>query len=133
MALVLPIIMMVLFGVIEFGATYNNFISLRDGTRNAARSASVGNFGTTTSCDLTGAGEASTNVQRLMCLTKEQIGLDTSKLRVKVVSRGYHEDWYCQFPRDLREEGARFVVDELREATQGGFYRVVGDIKRLLP
>jgi Flp pilus assembly protein TadG len=86
MALVLPIIMMVLFGVIEFGATYNNFISLRDGTRNAARSASVGNFGTTTSCDLTGAGEASTNVQRLMCLTKEQIGLDTSKLRVKVLS-----------------------------------------------
>ena len=53
-----------------------------------------------------------------------------SKLRVRVVSAGYHADWYCQFPRDLRVEGARFVVDELREATQGGFYRVLGDIKR---
>lgn len=55
-----------------------------------------------------------------------------SKLRMKVVSAGYHAGWYCQFPRDLREEGARYVVDELREATQGGFYRVLGDIKRLV-
>ena len=85
-ALVLPIICMVLFGVVEFGATYNNFINLRDGTRNAARSASVGSFGTTTSCNLTGASEASTNVQRLMCLTKAQTGLDTTQLRVKVLS-----------------------------------------------
>lgn len=56
---------------------------------------------------------------------------DGSKLRVRVVSDGYKQDWFCQFPRDLREEGARYVVDEVREATQGGFYRVVGDIKRL--
>ena len=55
-----------------------------------------------------------------------------SKLRVRVVSPGYHADWYCQFPRDLRVEGARFVVDQLREATQGGFYRVLGDIRRLV-
>jgi outer membrane protein assembly factor BamB len=54
-----------------------------------------------------------------------------AKLRVRVVSAGYHADWYCQFPRDLRVAGARFVVDEVREATQGGFYRVLGDIKRL--
>jgi hypothetical protein len=54
-----------------------------------------------------------------------------SKLRVRVVSDGYHASWFCQFPRDLREEGARYVVDEVREATQGGFYRVLGDIKRL--
>jgi Flp pilus assembly protein TadG len=86
MALVLPLLCMILFGVIEFGSTYNNYISLRDGVRQAARSASVGNFGTTTSCDLDGASEASTNVRRLMCLTKEQTGLDPTKLRVKVLS-----------------------------------------------
>ena len=56
---------------------------------------------------------------------------DGGKLRVRVMSDGYHPDWFCQFPRDLREEGARYVVDEIREATQGGFYRVLGDIKRL--
>jgi hypothetical protein len=54
-----------------------------------------------------------------------------SKLRVRVVSPGYKSDWFCQFPRDIREAGARYVVDEVREATQGGFYRVLGDIKRL--
>lgn len=55
-----------------------------------------------------------------------------SKLRVRVVSQGYHDDWFVQFPRDLREEGAQYVVDEIREATQGGFYRALGDIKRLV-
>ena len=54
-----------------------------------------------------------------------------AKLRVRVVSPGYKSDWFCQFPRDIREAGARYVVDEVREATQGGFYRVLGDIKRL--
>lgn len=56
---------------------------------------------------------------------------DGSKLRVRVLSKGYHSDWFCQFPRDIREAGAKYVVDEVREATQGGFYRVLGDIKRL--
>ncbi len=54
-----------------------------------------------------------------------------SKLRVRVVSPGYHDDWFCQFPKDIREAGARYVVDDVREAAQGGFYRVLGDIKRL--
>ncbi len=53
------------------------------------------------------------------------------ELRIRVVSPGYHEDWFCQFPRDIRVEGARYVVDQIREATQGGFYRVVGNIRRL--
>ena len=52
-------------------------------------------------------------------------------LRVRVVSPGYRQDWFCQFPRDIREEGARYVVDQVREATQGGFYRVLGNIRRL--
>jgi hypothetical protein len=56
---------------------------------------------------------------------------DGAKLRVRVVSRGYRSDWFCQFPRDIREAGARYIVDEVREASQGGFYRVLGDIKRL--
>lgn len=53
------------------------------------------------------------------------------ELRIRVVSPGYHQDWFCQFPRDIREEGAKYVVDQVREATQGGFYRVVGNIRRL--
>jgi outer membrane protein assembly factor BamB len=56
---------------------------------------------------------------------------DGSKTRVRVVSPGYNADWFCQFPRDIRKAGVRFVVDEVREATQGGFYRVLGNIRKL--
>jgi predicted DNA-binding WGR domain protein len=52
------------------------------------------------------------------------------KLRVRVVSAGYNRDWRCQFPKGIREEGARYVVDEVRES-RGGFYRVLGNIKKL--
>jgi hypothetical protein len=54
------------------------------------------------------------------------------KLRVRVVSPGYQKKWYCQFPRDIREEGARYVVDEVREAAGRGFYRVLGNIRKLV-
>ena len=53
-------------------------------------------------------------------------------LRVRAVSDGFRREWHCQFPKALREEGARFVVDELRASARGGFYRVLGDIRRLL-
>lgn len=53
------------------------------------------------------------------------------KLRVRVVSPGYDPGWHVQFPRNLREEGARFVVDAVREATAGGYYRAHGDIRKL--
>lgn len=70
------------------------------------------------------------------------------KLRIKVISAAvkciqengefrveispeYHQEWNVQFPRNLREEGALYVVDEVREAKNGGFYRVFGNIRRL--
>ena len=54
-----------------------------------------------------------------------------SKLRVHVVSDGYEKAWNVQFPQNLREEGALYVVEEVKESTGGGFYRAYGDIKRL--
>jgi outer membrane protein assembly factor BamB len=55
---------------------------------------------------------------------------ESGKLRVRVISAGYNRDWRCQFPKGIREEGARYVVDEVRES-RGGFYRVLGNIKKL--
>jgi hypothetical protein len=52
------------------------------------------------------------------------------KLRVRVLSEGFNRNLNCQFPKGIREEGARYVVDEVREA-RGGFYRVLGNIKKL--
>jgi outer membrane protein assembly factor BamB/predicted DNA-binding WGR domain protein len=52
------------------------------------------------------------------------------KLRVRVVSPGFDKTRHCQFPKGIRQAGARYVVDEVRQA-RGGFYRVLGNIKKL--
>ncbi|MDV9192413.1 WGR domain-containing protein [Streptomyces sp. SR27] len=59
------------------------------------------------------------------CLT------ESGRTRVRVLSEGYDSAWNVQFPRAIREPGARYVVDALHAAA-GGFYRVRGDIRRLL-
>ena len=51
-ALILPVFLLILVGVIEFGAAYSKVISLRQGVREAGRQASVANFGSTSSCRL---------------------------------------------------------------------------------
>ncbi|HEY9873372.1 MAG TPA: hypothetical protein V6D12_08035, partial [Candidatus Obscuribacterales bacterium] len=53
-------------------------------------------------------------------------------LRIRVVSPGYNPNWNVQFPKDIRSEGARYLVDEVRESSRGGFYRSFGDIKKLV-
>ncbi|MEH1012905.1 WGR domain-containing protein [Micromonospora sp. CPCC 206060] len=54
------------------------------------------------------------------------------RLRVRVLANGYHQDWSVQFPKGIRERGARYLVTEVREAGRGGFYRAYGDIRRLV-
>ncbi|MER6594152.1 PQQ-binding-like beta-propeller repeat protein [Micromonospora purpureochromogenes] len=56
---------------------------------------------------------------------------DRGRLRVQVVSDGYRRDWSVQFPKGIREPGARYLVTEVRESGRGGFYRAYGDIRRL--
>ncbi|MDJ0461718.1 WGR domain-containing protein [Streptomyces sp. H27-C3] len=53
------------------------------------------------------------------------------RMRVHVVSEGYEPSWNVQFPRSMRQLGTRYVVDALH-TSQGGFYRVRGEIKRLV-
>src|SRR5215210_6049858 len=45
-ALVLPILALLLFGVIQFGIVFNNYITLTDATRAGARKATVSRRGT---------------------------------------------------------------------------------------
>ncbi|WP_236647246.1 MULTISPECIES: hypothetical protein [Micromonospora] len=47
------------------------------------------------------------------------------------LSTGYRRDWSVQFPKGIREPGARYLVTEVRESGRGGFYRTHGDIRRL--
>ncbi|ADD41765.1 WGR domain-containing protein [Stackebrandtia nassauensis] len=56
---------------------------------------------------------------------------DGAKLRVRAVSDGFEASWNVQFPKDIRQPGARYVVDGLRASERGGFYRSYGEIRRL--
>jgi len=80
--IVMPLLMLLIFGVVEFGLAYSNKIAVRQGA--------VGNFGpaftTGAPCYLTGAGTASAHVKNLMCLAKSEIGIDNEKTRVKILS-----------------------------------------------
>ncbi|WP_026099930.1 vWA domain-containing protein [Fortiea contorta] len=52
------------------------------------------------------------------------------KLRVKVISQAHDTTKNVQFPRAIRAEGARYVVEKLEISNDGTFYRVVGKINR---
>lgn len=57
---------------------------------------------------------------------------DKGKLRARVVSDGYNPDWNMRFPRSIREAGMMYVVDEVKESSQGGFYLAYGEIKKFV-
>ena len=58
-ALVLPILAVLLFGVIQFGIVFNNYVTLTDAVRAGARKGAVGRFGASP------AGDVQTAVQEL--------------------------------------------------------------------
>lgn len=87
-ALVVPVLMLIVFGIIEFGVAYNNSLSLRAGAQEGARAGVVANFGPTTptGCTLaTPTGPTTGSAAgRLMCLTKNRIGLNQASVRLNL-------------------------------------------------
>jgi Flp pilus assembly protein TadG len=71
-ALVVPILCLVLFGVIQFGALYNDYVTLTDASRVGARKAAVSRH----AADPAGSAEASARASAS--------GLDPAKLDVNV-------------------------------------------------
>lgn len=69
--------------------------------------------------------ETAPNAATCVKLICQNIG---GKLRVRVNQEGYNNDWNVQFPYNLRKEGAEFLVEDVREAKNGGFYRAHGNI-----
>ena len=65
-AMVLPLIILILIGTIEFGLALADLISVRQGTRDATRNAVVANYGDfTPGCTLTG-GIVNLETQKVM-------------------------------------------------------------------
>jgi hypothetical protein len=57
---------------------------------------------------------------------------DGSRLRMRVVSAGYNTNLRVQFPQNIRQEHTRYLVNEIHLTANGDFYRVHGDIKKLI-
>lgn len=80
-AMVLPLLVALLFGIVEFGIALNDYQSIRHGVREGARQAVVREFGATaTTCTSIVAPD---EVKRVICLTKDRIGLGND-VRVRV-------------------------------------------------
>lgn len=78
--------------------------------------------------DITGL---STTTDAARGVVVECRSVDGGSPQVHVVTPGYRQELSVQFPRSLRVLGERFVVEEVRLSSRGGFYRAFGDIKRL--
>lgn len=83
-AIVLPVLMTLIFGIIEFGIVYNDYIGLRQGARDAARQAVVADFGAL-SCSPVGYSDSGDS-RNLMCLTKDRSEQDDVRVKVIVPS-----------------------------------------------
>lgn len=83
-ALLLPVLLLVLVGIIEFGTIYSHVISMRQGVREAGRQGSVGQFGNS-SCPVTVSPvqTAQQNTDDLICVVKDQAGATGIAVKVK--------------------------------------------------
>jgi Flp pilus assembly protein TadG len=92
-AIVLVLFALLLFGVIEFGLAYNDFIAVRQGTREGARLAVVDDVNNAPSCKIGGVtvsppskpASVSDATNAVICKTKDRIGLDQTKTKVKIL------------------------------------------------
>ena len=89
LALVVPVLVLLIMGIVDYAVLFNQKIGLRGGVREAAWNGSRGIFGAApnASCALTFSGAApDANTQKLMCMVKRRSGLDPSEIRVMVRS-----------------------------------------------
>lgn len=85
-AMVLPLIIIILIGTFEFGLAMSDLISVRQGTRDAARSAVVATYGSDMSCtlDVSLANPGNDETRKIMCDAKDEIRREEGRVRVKV-------------------------------------------------
>jgi hypothetical protein len=86
MALVAPLLIMLVLGIVDFSTLFSEKIDLRGGVREASWNAGRGIYGSTVPCALsfTQAPPPNAETRQVMCLVKARSGLDGSDLRVMV-------------------------------------------------
>jgi Flp pilus assembly protein TadG len=95
-AIVLTLFFLLIFGMIEFGNDYNNYIAVRNGTREAARMGVVNDLSGAPSCTIAGTtvtppstitatSTTADATNALICKTKSRIGLgNATKVQIVV-------------------------------------------------
>jgi hypothetical protein len=78
--IVLPILLLLVFGIIEFGINFDRKIATTNAAREGARAAVVGVY--------PGACASGTSSDKAMCTAIERLGLDASKTKAEVVVPG---------------------------------------------
>lgn len=72
----MPVLALLLFGIIDFGQLYSDYQGLRSGTRDATRNAAVTNWGSDSSCLVTGHTYGGSSSARFIpCDVKTKVGL----------------------------------------------------------
>lgn len=87
LAMVVPLLIVLIMGIVDYAVLFNQKIGLRGGVREAAWNGGRGIFGAApdSSCNLTFSGAApDANTQKLMCMVKRRSGLDPAEVRVMV-------------------------------------------------
>jgi Flp pilus assembly protein TadG len=95
-ALLVPLFLLIVFGLIDFGIAFGNYENVRSGTREAARLGVVNDLSNAPSCTIAGATvtppsnptTAADATNALVCKAKDRIGLDQSETKVKVAVTG---------------------------------------------
>lgn len=113
-AFVVPLIIVILLGTVEFGIALADLISVRQGTRDATRNAVVDNYGADLSCTLTGT-ITNDESKKVICETKNEIDRDESRVRVKLV----FPDGGKTAPPD---DNSLLVCTEFRHRSPTGFF-----------
>jgi Flp pilus assembly protein TadG len=89
-AFALPLLFALIFGIIDFGFAFNDWISVRQGGRDGLRQAIVNTNPTASACTLVGATQPTGT--SIACFTKDRVGLTASNTRVSIyfdTTKGY--------------------------------------------
>jgi Flp pilus assembly protein TadG len=81
-ALVVPVLLLILFGIIDYGLLFGNSLSVKQGVREAARQGVVTNYGS--ACTMSWSTAPSANMQKLGCTVVDRTGALTGTPYVKI-------------------------------------------------
>jgi Flp pilus assembly pilin Flp len=82
-ALVMPVLVLFVAGIVDFGMLFSNLTALHQGVGAAVRQGVVGKPGTLSNCSVVGLSSGiPVETTSLICLTKDRIGLEGSRVKV---------------------------------------------------